>query len=168
LLIQWRPDTNDLYCGINIIPEDHISGDVLSYPLLFPYGTDDWTLQQLLHTVNVMERQYGQVVEFQRLEVQDRGAPHRITPKDFYNYRIVPRHGSPTHVFSFSFRSLFQEFLVVCYKKNVERNLICFKVNQPCLRARNYGMLQDQLFTDNFNEGVKVSGGPRLFFFQIC
>jgi hypothetical protein len=27
LVIQWRPYTNDLYCGINIIPEDHMSGD---------------------------------------------------------------------------------------------------------------------------------------------
>jgi hypothetical protein len=55
--------------------------DVVCDPLLFPYGTDGWTLEQHLHTVNVLERQNGQIVEFERSEVQDRGAKHRITPK---------------------------------------------------------------------------------------
>jgi hypothetical protein len=45
-VIQWRLDTNDLYCGIKIIPKYHRSGDALCYPLLFPYCTDGWTLQQ--------------------------------------------------------------------------------------------------------------------------
>jgi hypothetical protein len=36
LVIQWRPDANDRYHGINIIPEDHRSGYALFYPLLFP------------------------------------------------------------------------------------------------------------------------------------
>jgi hypothetical protein len=29
-------------------------------------------------------------------------------------------------------------------------------MNQPSIRAHNYGTLQDQLFTDNFNEGGEV------------
>jgi hypothetical protein len=40
LVIQWRPDTNDLYRGIKVIPEYHRSGDALCYPLLLLYGTD--------------------------------------------------------------------------------------------------------------------------------
>jgi hypothetical protein len=42
---------------------------------------------------------------------------------------------------------------VVCYKKNVARNLKFLKMNQRNLSAQNYGTLQDKLFTDNFNEG---------------
>jgi hypothetical protein len=81
LVIQWRPDINYLYRGIKIIPEDHRSVDALCYPLLFSYGTDGWNLQQRLHTVNVLGKQDGQVVDFERLEVQDRGTTHRITRK---------------------------------------------------------------------------------------
>jgi hypothetical protein len=67
--IQWRPDTNNLYHGINIIPEDHRSRDSFCYNLLSPYGTDGWTIQQCLHTVNVLERQDGQVFDFESLKV---------------------------------------------------------------------------------------------------
>jgi hypothetical protein len=66
---QWRPDTNDLYPGIKITPEDSRSRCAFCYPLLFPYGTDDWIYQQLLHTVNVLKRQDGKLVDFGRLEV---------------------------------------------------------------------------------------------------
>jgi hypothetical protein len=85
LAIRWRPDTNDLYRGIKIIAEYHRLVDVLCYPLLFPYGTDGRTLQKSVHTVNVLKIKDGQVADFERLEVQDRGITHRITPKDFYN-----------------------------------------------------------------------------------
>jgi hypothetical protein len=47
-----------------------------------------------MHTVNVLERQVGQLVHFERLELQDRCATHRITPKDFYIYRFMS-HASP-------------------------------------------------------------------------
>jgi hypothetical protein len=64
----------------------------LCYPSLFPYGTDGWTSEQRLHTINVLERQDGQVVDFERLEVQNRRAKHRITPKDFLQ---LPTHALP-------------------------------------------------------------------------
>jgi hypothetical protein len=112
LVIQWRPDTTDLYRDIKIIREDHRSGDTLCYPLLFPYGTDGWTLEQHLYTVNVQESQNGQVVYFERFKVQVRGTTHMITPKEFYNYRLMPRHGSPRSSYLFSFIRLFQDFLV--------------------------------------------------------
>jgi hypothetical protein len=82
----------DMYCGIKIIREYHRSGDALCYTLLFQYDTDGCTLEQRMYTVNVLERQYGQVVDFERLEVQDRRAKQMITPKDFYYYRLMPRH----------------------------------------------------------------------------
>jgi hypothetical protein len=76
-----------------------------------------------------------------------------ITPTYFYNYRLMPRHGSPRSHYLLTFHRLFQEFLVVHYKKNGARNLKFLKMNQPSLRAHTYGTLQGQLFTDNFNEG---------------
>jgi hypothetical protein len=40
-------------------------------------------------------------------------------------------------------------------------------MNQQSIRAHNYGTLQDQLFTENFNEGSEgIMGGARLFFLQ--
>jgi hypothetical protein len=162
LVIQWRPDTTDLYRSIKIIREDHRSGDALCYPLLFPNDTYGWTLEQRLYTVNVRECQNGQVVDFERLEVQARGTNHRITPKEFFNYRLMPRHGSPKINHLFSFRHLFQDFFVVCYKNNVARNLKQLKMNQPSIRAHNYGTLQDQLFTDNVNEGGEGIRGAKV------
>jgi hypothetical protein len=44
VVIQWRPDTNDMYNGIKTVPEDHRSGDALCYPLLFLHDTDGWNL----------------------------------------------------------------------------------------------------------------------------
>jgi hypothetical protein len=79
----------------------------------------------------------------------------------------MPRHGSPRSNYLFSFRRLFQDLLVMCYKKIVARNLKYLKINQPSLRSRNYGTLQDRLLTDNFNEGGEgIRGGARLFFLQ--
>jgi hypothetical protein len=101
VVIQWCPYTNDLYRGIKIIHEDHRSGYALCYPLLFPYGTGGWTSQQVLRIFNVLEIQYGQVVDFERLEVQDRGTTHMITPKEFYNYRLLSRHGSSRSIIFF-------------------------------------------------------------------
>jgi hypothetical protein len=46
--------------------------------------------------------------------------------------------------------------------KNVAHSLKFLKMNPPSLREQNYRMLQDQLFADNFNEGVKVSGGGNV------
>jgi hypothetical protein len=41
-----------MYHGITIIPVEHMSGDkILYYPLLFPYGTVGWSLEQRLHTI---------------------------------------------------------------------------------------------------------------------
>jgi hypothetical protein len=52
------------------------------------FGTDSWTLEQRLHTGNVLKIKDGQVFDFERLEVQDRDANHRITPK-------LSAHASP-------------------------------------------------------------------------
>jgi hypothetical protein len=54
LMIQWLPDTNDLYCGIKILCEDHRSGDALCYPLFSPYGTAGWISEQRLHKANIL------------------------------------------------------------------------------------------------------------------
>jgi hypothetical protein len=87
-----------------------MSGDALCYPLLFPYDTDGWTLEQRLYTVNVQEFQNGQVVYFEKLEVQARGTKHRITPKDFFNYRRMPRHGIPRSIHFFHSSVYFKMF----------------------------------------------------------
>jgi hypothetical protein len=100
------------------------------------------------------------------LEVQDRGTKHRITPTYFYNYWIMPHHGSPIRNYLFPFRRLFQDFLVFCYKKSVAHSLKFLKMDQPSLRAHNYGTLQDQRFTDNINEGGEGIRGGGLFLLQ--
>jgi hypothetical protein len=64
VLMGDEPEVSD------IIPSDHRSGDELCYHLLLTYGTDGCTLQKRLHTVNILERQDGEVFYFERSEVQ--------------------------------------------------------------------------------------------------
>jgi hypothetical protein len=51
---------------------------------------------------------------------------------------------------------------VVFYKKNMVRNFKFLNMNQPSITAHNYGTLQDQLFTDNFNDGGEGIRGARV------
>jgi hypothetical protein len=86
----------------------------------------------------------------------------------------APRTGSHPHIFIilrnnhlFSFELLFKEALEVCYNNNVAHYLNYLKKNQPNITVHTYGMLQYQLFTNNFNEGVHVSGGGGSSF-KLC
>ena len=130
--------------GLQSFSDTHRSYDPLSYPLLFPYGTDGFHLN--------IKHQLGQ---------------HHVTAMQFYAYRIMQRH--PTYNILHSGRRLFQQYIVDMWAKVETGRLNFLRYHQKDLRADLYRGLQDAVHSgDADRAGHRVilpatfTGGPRF------
>ena len=124
------------------ISELHPAYDALQYPILFPHGTDGYSI-------------YLQT---------DQG--RKISQMQFYSYHLM---SGPNNHLLFA-RRLFQQFLVDTYCKIETERLNFLKREQKTLRADNYQNFRDSILSgdaDPRNIGHKVilpssyTGGPR-------
>ena len=125
---------------IRRICELHRAYDTLQYPLLFPYGTDGWSLQLKL--------------------------AHKVTQLQFYCFHLMTRSGN----YLLQARKLLQQYIVDVYAKVEAERLSFLRREQGRLRSDCYQNLRDALFQDDgnpHNVGQRVilpssfTGGPR-------
>ena len=130
--------------GLQSFSDTHRSYDPLSYPLLFPYGTDGYHLN--------IPHQLGQ---------------HHVTAMQFYAYRLMQR--DPNHSILHSGRRLLQQYMVDMWAKVETGRLNFLRFHQKDLRADLYRGLQDALHVgDADRAGHRIilpatfTGGPRF------
>uniref|UniRef100_UPI0035901195 uncharacterized protein n=1 Tax=Myxine glutinosa TaxID=7769 RepID=UPI0035901195 len=130
------------------ISELHASYDSLQYPIIFPYGTDGYSVYLQARTA----------------AGQDGG--RKVSQLQYYSYHLMVREGN--HLLQMG--RLFQQFLVDMYCKIETERLGWIRREQKTLRADDYVSLRDSLFAgdgDPHNVGQSVvlpatyTGGPR-------
>ena len=119
------------------ISELHAFYDSLQYPIIFPYGTDGYSVYLQARTATG----------------QDGGC--KITQLQYYSYHLMIREGN--HLLQM--RRLFQQFLVDVYCKVETEWLDWIRRKQKTLHADDYVNLCDSLFAgdgDPHNVGQRV------------
>ena len=106
------------------IIEVHASYDALQYPMVFPYGTDGYSIHLVARTAT------GQDGE-------------KLTQLQYYSYHIMVREGNHT----LQMPRLFQQFLVDVYCKIETERLGFIRREQKNLLADNYDNLHDSLMS---------------------
>ena len=123
------------------ISELHRAYDTLQYPLMFPYGTDGYSIYLLASN--------------------DR----KVTQQQYYSFHLQLRQANLIHRYA----RLFQQLLVDWYCKLETEHLQFIRREQKTLRADNYGSLHDSLLAgdgDPNNVGQRIvlpatfTGGP--------
>ncbi|XP_019183654.1 PREDICTED: uncharacterized protein LOC109178476 [Ipomoea nil] len=100
----------------------------LQYPLLFPYGEDGY--REDIAFLNVLGNRSS-------------GGRHRISPREFFCYRIQSRNSvQSTILFA---KRLFQQFVVDGYTMVESGRLIYIRTHQKSLRCETYSGLIDAL-----------------------
>ena len=164
-----RVPTNDRLHGIRTISDTHRSADPLAYPLLFPHGTNGWTLDLLLSTPSTQPDEEGNYT-FQSKTRGGRGHT-RLTTTHFTRYYMQCREeGSKMLMYGARLRD---EWLLVNYIKAERQKLEYLRHNQEKLRAHKYSVVADQveagdvIGADGARTGTSVVlpssflGGPR-------
>ncbi|XP_019154338.1 PREDICTED: uncharacterized protein LOC109150817 [Ipomoea nil] len=110
----------------------------LQYPLLFPYGEDG----------------YREDIAFSNvLGNRSTGGRHRISPREFFCYRIQSRNSvQSTILFA---KRLFQQFVVDEYTMVESGRLIYIRTHQKSLRCETYSGLTDALTRGEVNPAAQ-------------
>ena len=127
------------------ISELHRFYDALQYPLLYPFGTESYSIY--------LKASNGR----------------KITQLQFYSYHIMTRPGN----YILQFQRLFQQWIVDAYCKIETERLQFLRREQKSLRAGNYSKVRDSILREDGNPnqvGQRVvlpatyTGGPRYMF----
>ena len=130
--------------GLQFFKETHRSYDPLSYPLLFPYGTDGF-----------------------HLGIHHQRGPKDVTAMEFYAYRLMQR--GPTPGILHSSCKLYQQYIVDMYAKIEAGRLNYLRFHQEGLRRELYKGLKDAVHAGDAQRAGKriilpasFTGGPRF------
>ncbi|XP_019195688.1 PREDICTED: uncharacterized protein LOC109189535 [Ipomoea nil] len=110
----------------------------LQYQLLFPYGEDDY--REDIAFSNVLGNRFA-------------GGRQRISPREFFCYRIQTRDSTPSTIL-FAKR-LFQQFVVDGYTMVESGRLIYIRTHQKSLRCETYSGLTDALTRGEVNPAAQ-------------
>eukprot|EP00794_Sanderia_malayensis_P012605 gene12605-biopygen10044 len=109
------------------------AADPLTYPLLFPFGEHGWGT-----TIARLPSARSQIPADQAERRQT-----RVTPSQFYTYRIQVREGFSVLHLS---RLLFQQYLVDAFTKIEGNDLAYIRYHQKDLTVESYKGLMDHLY----------------------
>ena len=110
--------------ALKMISELHASYDALQYPIVFPYGTDGYSIHLVAKTATGQDGR-------------------KLTQLQYYSYYIMVREGN--HILQM--RRLFQQFLVDVYCKIETERLGFIRREQKNLLADNYANVRDSLMS---------------------
>ncbi|XP_031095061.1 uncharacterized protein LOC115999345 [Ipomoea triloba] len=99
----------------------------LQYPLLFPYGEDE----------------YREDIQFAEVDGRSAAGRNRISPREYFSFRLQDKvYEMSTLLYA---RRLFQQFLVDAYTMIESGRLVYIRTHQKSLRCESYKCLTDAL-----------------------